>query len=113
MLVPSTSKQAETIDQNIDDPNPAVKDSESSWNTTTSTKTATELAYVIMDIDVISVQLVPEKKGLFLKHSEYEVRNNDIFYFMNWYVMLFCMSCVNIVNFLKINWFAYGGSGHS
>lgn len=27
-----------------------------------------------MDIDIITVQLVPEKKGLFLKHSEYEVR---------------------------------------
>lgn len=27
-----------------------------------------------MDFDIITVQLVPEKKGLFLKHSEYEVR---------------------------------------
>lgn len=26
-----------------------------------------------MDYDIITVQLVPEKKGLFLKHSEYEV----------------------------------------
>lgn len=26
-----------------------------------------------MDFDIITVQLVPEKKGLFLKHSEYEV----------------------------------------
>lgn len=25
--------------------------------------------------DVISVVLVPQKKGIFLKHSEYEVRN--------------------------------------
>lgn len=28
-----------------------------------------------MDLDIITVQLVPEKKGLFLKHSEYEVSN--------------------------------------
>lgn len=28
-----------------------------------------------MDMDVIGVQIVPEKKGLFLKHSEYEVMN--------------------------------------
>lgn len=26
-----------------------------------------------MELDVITVQIAPEKKGLFLKHSEYEV----------------------------------------
>lgn len=29
-----------------------------------------------MEIDVITVQIAPEKKGLFLKHSEYEVSEN-------------------------------------
>lgn len=27
--------------------------------------------------DIITVQLIPEKKGLFLKHSEYEVSHHN------------------------------------
>lgn len=50
-----------------------------------------------MEFDIITVQLVPEKKGLFLKHSEYEVRNlvlqwNRNLYYAQIYTYTVCLN---------------------